>query len=1451
MKTTRWTTLVNGAAMVLSLLPFIATAPLGAQAETSLTVPIKADKEGVQLEPWHDVGPFKDEEFGDVLRSFRYNFEPERDLLKVTETAPDLSKSYEAKLWPGMDASKLKRFWTPHPEWVDGYRHVLPQGPAPGRNETAYLYRAIHASEAKTLTLRVYAEDFVKVWLNGKPVGEVVRNYGASHTPTPLVAALPLAAGDNRLLLKITTMWGKHGFAFGLDGVTPSNAQLPLAWSPEIRKDAASNFYPGNRPYAAGAPDKATPAEVVKEIRDAARLLRSFRGGVEMLPMFDPPTSKMAEQQNQLAPSEEGKAWMKTREVLASEAKSALTAFDRGDADGSTKVMDAAKAQEAAWNRAIRKVGPIVFLRSPAAGVNAIAPYATKGRTPASLCVLDPAKPDQPPRVIFSEPETTLYNFNLSFDAKTVFFSACRKGIAGGWHIYEIGINGQNLKQITQGDSNDISPAELPDGRLIFISTRAKTFVVCQEHEAGLLYSCNRDGSGVRKLSANIDSDHTPQVLNDGRVMFTRWDYGIEKNVFARHGLWTINPDGTGFRLFAGNTKEDPAGFWKARPIPGRPEVVCVFGPHHSYQAGMIGLVWNRLGPEAPRGEGFRFVTEEIPSYGDTAFPYGYQDPYPLNERQFLVSYGGDGGKKNRLYLLDECGNRRCIYEAEGELGCWNPMQLQARERPMVIPAQCENPEWAYREPEELNQNPTNLSATLLVQDVYQGVEPQVKRGEVKWIQVMEQLQKSRRMAGGEAWGHTPVIGRGAVHVRRLVGLVPVEKDGSAHFTAPALRDISLNLLDADGKMLMRMGSDMQMMPGERQGCIGCHEGRQGAQAPPPRPGVSIAARKPPVNPIQPDWGTKGIVDYQKVVQPVWNRYCIECHSGPTPKGGIDLSGDRTRFFCVSYDNLIERDQVAYHQPFAGDHDENAPRTLGSMVSRLSKIIESSKQCGKEIPFEDRQRVYTWIDANAPYYGSNAYNKCRGIGARDSWEADPQPATGINGWLKAGLKPVFDTRCFSCHHREIHNQGFWGEGGGPMTKMLTVTSRLWSDRGASAHMFLERYHMSALLGPELRINLSRPANSLMIQAPLSQAAGGLGLCKETDGSPVFKDKEDSGYRTMLQAIEVGKYRLYSEPREDISPDEITEGQRTMLKKEEVEKIQAGWPKITLSVTSPTRASNACSPDWNGAVSHPFVGALYSGKVVRIDAEGRKTWEYAESKGSCYDVWQLPGGNVLFSTGHGAKEVDPAGKTVFEYRSNGEAHSCQRLPDGATLVAECTANRLVEVDPAGKIIKEIQLKGKSVGHGTLRMARKLANGGYIVCHHAEKAVREDASDGRMVRDLAVSALPTAVAGLRNGNLLVTTLDEVAEYDKSGTKTWCFNKNELPELKMNLLTGAQRLSNGDTVVTNWLGHGHEGNGVPVFQVTREKKVAWRYLDNTIVPLVVSVQILDQPANTPPVR
>jgi hypothetical protein len=102
-----------------------------------------------------------------------------------------------------------------------------------------------------------------------------------------------------------------------------------------------------------------------------------------------------------------------------------------------------------------------------------------------------------------------------------------------------------------------------------------------------------------------------------------------------------------------------------------------------------------------------------------------------------------------------------------------------------------------------------------------------------------------------------------------------------------------------------------------------------------------------------------------------------------------------------------------------------------------------------------------------------------------------------------------------------------------MNRTMTVTSKLWTDRGLSAHMFSERYGMSQKLGPELRLNLTHPQHSAMLQAPLAAAAGGWGLCRMADGSPVFSDKGDEDYQLMLLAVETGKANLYRQPRIDM------------------------------------------------------------------------------------------------------------------------------------------------------------------------------------------------------------------------------------------------------------------------------------------------------------------------------
>ena len=253
-------------------------------------------------------------------------------------------------------------------------------------------------------------------------------------------------------------------------------------------------------------------------------------------------------------------------------------------------------------------MGPIVFVRHPSFGItNAVSPYGTEGRGPASLAVFDPAQPDEPPRTIYQDVDINswIWQASLSYDAQTVFFAARRASVPGQWHIYEVGVDGRNPRQITQGDCSDIAPVELPSGQLMFVSNRAGNNNVCQANRGGAIYVCQRDGTGVRRVSANTLSDHTPAVMDDGRVMFTRWDYGVDKGVFQRHGIWTMNPDGSHLQFFFGNTILDPNAFWQCVPVPGRPEVVSTFGGHHAGPYGVVGVLWNHAGLEAPGGPDF------------------------------------------------------------------------------------------------------------------------------------------------------------------------------------------------------------------------------------------------------------------------------------------------------------------------------------------------------------------------------------------------------------------------------------------------------------------------------------------------------------------------------------------------------------------------------------------------------------------------------------------------------------------------------------------------------------------------------------------------------------------------------------------------------------------------------------------------------------------------------
>jgi hypothetical protein len=152
---------------------------------------------------------------------------------------------------------------------------------------------------------------------------------------------------------------------------------------------------------------------------------------------------------------------------------------------------------------------------------------------------------------------------------------------------------------------------------------------------------------------------------------------------------------------------------------------------------------------------------------------------------------------------------------------------------------------------------------------------------------------------------------------------------------------------------------------------------------------------------------------------------------------------------------------------------------------------------------------------------------------------------------------------------------------------------------------------------------------------------------------------------------------------------------------------------------------------------------------------------------------------------------------------------------------------------------------------MRNARQLANGNYLVAHYGEQVVREYDSQGGKVREFPAPGGPHSVIRLPNGNTLIACGDmpgghHVTEVDKDGQTVWEIKENELPGISLKFMTGLQRLPNGNTVMSNWLGHGQFGKAPHLIEVTRDKRVLWTFSDHQTMKTVSSIQLLDVPGD-----
>ena len=573
----------------------------------------------------------------------------------------------------------------------------------------------------------------------------------------------------------------------------------------------------------------------------------------------------------------------------------------------------------------------------------------------------------------FQHPEVT-------FDADRILFSYCqaetppedtRNGHAGRFfHLHEVRPDGTGLRQMTDGPHDDFSPRELPDGRLLMVSTRRHGWHRCGSPgcENYTLAVARPDGSEAKPISYHETQEWDPALLNDGRIIYSRWDY-VDRNAVFFEQLWTTAPDGARPAIYYGNNTFNPVGIWEPRAVPGSPRVMATAAAHHAMTAGSIILVdvaagvdgkdpLTRLTPDAvfPEGEclvppvWFSAAREPRTTPEQERWPgHCYRSPFPLSEDYFLAAYSFDtlvgepqANPPNMfgLYLVDRFGNKELLYRDLNLASAW-PVPLRSRTRPPSLPLPGDGPRPA--------------EGTFVMQNVYAS-DPPLPAGVIKALRVLQVLPKSTPGIDNPPLG----LPRGAPG-KQVLGTVPVEADGSAHFRAPAGVPLAFQALDERGQAVQVMRSLTYLQPGEATSCVGCHEPRVAA----PLAQRPLAARRA-ASAIQPAPEGSKPFSYPRVVQPVLDRRCVSCHGAENPAGGIPLTGEPEGHYTCSYNALAPR--VPYSDQNSMD-SLSRPDQYGARGSGLMKMLLAGHH-DVRLSGEDLERLVTWMDANVLFYGT-------------------------------------------------------------------------------------------------------------------------------------------------------------------------------------------------------------------------------------------------------------------------------------------------------------------------------------------------------------------------------------------------------------------------------------------------------------------------------------------------
>lgn len=572
----------------------------------------------------------------------------------------------------------------------------------------------------------------------------------------------------------------------------------------------------------------------------------------------------------------------------------------------------------------------------------------------------------------------------LSFDGTKIIFAAADTKTPrhtytwtteNCYHLFQVNSDGTNLTQMTDGPWDDIDPCYLPNGRIAFISERRGGFGRCHGRPVPsyTLHSMNYDASGITMLSPHETNEWKPSLDHNGMVIYTRWDY-VDRGFNQAHHPWITTPDGCDARALHGNFSEvqnsRPQFETTLRAIPNSHKIIGIAAMHHGQYFGSVIMVDPTVEDDGAMSQCRRVTPEQLfPEVENAAHrdPANYGQPFPLSEDFYLVAYdafsGMGAGPANNygLYLLDSFGNKVLVYR-DPSISVQCPIPLRARTKPPVVPHRTllTAPLAEGEKFVEIDKDTLPKTAPIGVTNCYETQYPLPEGTVIKQLRIVQLLPKTNPYA------HNPAIGYGDQKgARAILGTVPVEDDGSAFFNLPVDIPVYFQAIDQDGHAVQWMRSATYVKPGETLLCTGCHENRHQSALNPP--GFPKAMRRGPSEITPEIEGTKPF-SYPLLVQPVWDKNCVDCHEKESTAGKtFKLSkGSLDQHFYDSYNNL--RKYVFYYNNADWTTAQTIPGRFGAKASKLWKILEDGHYDVK-LSEEERHRILLWLDNNADFYG--------------------------------------------------------------------------------------------------------------------------------------------------------------------------------------------------------------------------------------------------------------------------------------------------------------------------------------------------------------------------------------------------------------------------------------------------------------------------------------------------